>query len=374
MATYQRLFNRPTPAPSAWRPSCTHTESTLHQLSPYIGKLKSTIAHELISTFSKKGDIVADVFCGSGTIPYESVKLGRRTFAADASRYAITLTKGKLYPPRDNEEANSQIDSSFAAARLNAVSLAGVPRWVHDFYHPDTLREILGLIPVLVRRRQYFLLACLLGISHHQRPGFLSFPSSHLVPYLRTRKFPFSEYPEMYEYRSVKPRLRAKVDRALKRHVEHNKDLITAIRRSTVEHLTPPPLVHCYLTSPPYMNALDYGRDNRLRNWLLSQHTDEQIDTRLSGVTGFRRMISAYLRLVKKTLITGGHCVFVVGEKTKRDNAGFPSAVLSETVDQLAPELRLTEIIADYIPDIRRSRRNLKGVKMENILIYQNRA
>ena len=85
-------------------------------------------------------------------------------------------------------------------------------------------------------------------------------------------------------------------------------------------------------------------------------------------------MIRAYLRLVSKTLVAGGYCVFVVGEKTKRDNARFPSAVLSETVDQLAPELRLTEIITDCIPDVRRSRRNLDGVKMENILVYQNRA
>ena len=374
MTTYQRLFNRPTRAPTAWGPSCTYTESTLHQLSPYIGKLKSTIAHDLISTFSKKGDIVADVFCGSGTIPFESVKLGRRTFAADASRYAITLTKGKLYAPHDNEAANSQLNRSFATAKLSAVGLSNVPQWVQDFYHPDTLREILRLIPVLIRRKQYFLLACLLGISHHQRPGFLSFPSSHLVPYLRTRLFPFSKYPELYEYRNVKPRLRAKVNRALKRHIVHNRDLIVAVRRSTVEHLTPPPLVHCYLTSPPYMNALDYGRDNRLRNWLLTGYTDHQIDTRLSGVAGFRRMIRAYLRLVSKTLVAGGYCVFVVGEKTKRDNARFPSAVLSETVDQLAPELRLTEIITDCIPDVRRSRRNLDGVKMENILVYQNRA
>ena len=167
MTTYQRLFNRPTRAPTAWGPSCTYTESTLHQLSPYIGKLKSTIAHDLISTFSKKGDIVADVFCGSGTIPFESVKLGRRTFAADASRYAITLTKGKLYAPHDNEAANSQLNRSFATAKLSAVGLLNVPQWVQDFYHPDTLREILRLIPVLIRRKQYFLLACLLGISHH---------------------------------------------------------------------------------------------------------------------------------------------------------------------------------------------------------------
>ena len=111
------------------------------------------------------------------------------------------------------------------------------------------------------------------------------------------------------------------------------------------------------------MNALDYGRDNRLRNWLLNRHTERQIDTRLSGVAGFRKMIKEYLRLVRKTLVSGGYCVFIVGEKTKRDNARFPSAVLSETVEQNAPELRLTEIITDFIPDVRRSQPEPKGCK-----------
>ena len=38
------------------------------------------------------------------------------------------------------------------------------------------LRETLGWTYVLRRRRRWFLLASLLGILHHQRPGFLSFP------------------------------------------------------------------------------------------------------------------------------------------------------------------------------------------------------
>ena len=297
--------------------------------------------------------------------------MGRRSFAADASVYAITLTRGKLTAPTSLTAAYAALDSSILAARSRQVSSQQVPKWVRAFYHPDTLREMMQLLGVLRRRRNYFLLACLLGIAHHQRPGFLSFPSSHLVPYLRSNKFPRDDYPELYEYRSVEPRIRAKVARALRRNRPLDPRHIVGVRRSTVEFLTPPDSVHCFITSPPYMNALDYGRDNRLRNWLLSGGVEECIDNRLSGVKGFRRTMVSYARIISATLVRGGRCVFVVGEKTTRNGERFPSEVLSEILDECAPELKIKEIISDHIPDIRRSRRHLEGVKLERILVYE---
>ena len=358
-------------APPGWKDACTHSESTLHQLSPYIGKLKSTIAHDLIAEYSKKGDIVADVFCGSGTVPLECVQMGRRVFASDASLYAITLTKGKLAAPADLETAYSALDRAVKAARSYSVDLRRVPKWVRDFYHPKTLKETLSLLEILRKRREYFLLACLLGIAHHQRPGFLSYPSSHLVPYLRSKKFPRDVFPAMYEYRHVKPRIKAKVARALKRRTVFNKNLVIDVRRSTIERLALPPTVDCFITSPPYMNALDYGRDNRLRNWFLNRDFQEKMDVRLSRAEGFRHIMVAYTKSVSRRLTVGGYCVFVVGEKTERSGNQFPSEVVSAVIDEFAPTLKIQEIICDTIPDIRRSRRHLTGVKMEHILVYR---
>ena len=313
--TYESLISRPDFAPPAWEDACTHSESTLHQLSPYIGKLKSKIAHELVSEYSKKGDLVADVFCGSGTVPLECAQMGRRVFASDASLYAITLTKGKLAAPADLETAYSALNCAVKAARSFSVDLRRVPKWVRAFYHPKTLKEILSLLEILRSRREYFLLACLLGIAHHQRPGFLSYPSSHLVPYLRSKKFPQDDFPELYEYRRVAPRIKAKVARALKRRTVFKKDLIVDVRRSTIQHLTLPPTVDCFITSPPYMNALDYGRDNRLRNWFLNRDIEEKIDVLLSGAKGFRHIMVAYAKSIARRLTVGGYCVFIVGEK-----------------------------------------------------------
>jgi SAM-dependent methyltransferase len=191
MTHYDELMAMASPAPPHWAEPCTHQECSLHQLSPYIGKLKSSIAQDLILKYSKPGELVADMFCGSGTVPLEAARLGRRVFASDASIYAVTLTQGKLQAAMTSETALAELEDLLQCVdSLPVPDLRCVPRWVRAFFHPHTLKEALRFTEFLQRERKYFLLASMLGILHHQRPGCLSFPSSHLVPYLRSQKFP----------------------------------------------------------------------------------------------------------------------------------------------------------------------------------------
>ena len=178
------------PPPPRWKQPCANTECSLHQLAPYIGKIKSSIAADLVERYSRPGDLVVDPFAGAGTIPFEASIRGRRAFAADISPYASVLSRAKLSPPPSLEAALESAEQAlWKAARLPKSDLRTVPAWVRKFYHPDTLREILNFAAVCRRSHNEFLMACLLGILHHQRPGFLSYPSSHLVPYLRDRKY-----------------------------------------------------------------------------------------------------------------------------------------------------------------------------------------
>jgi hypothetical protein len=42
---YQQLLAVACSAPARWSEPCVHTECSLHQLSPYIGKLKSSMRY-----------------------------------------------------------------------------------------------------------------------------------------------------------------------------------------------------------------------------------------------------------------------------------------------------------------------------------------
>ena len=370
---YDELITNPKAAPAHWAPACTDRELTLHQLSPYIGKLKSVIARDLIERYTTPGQLIADPFCGSGTVPFEAACLGRRVFASDASSYAVTLTRAKLAPPASEESALRYVDRlARKIATPTDPDLRAVPKWVRRFFHPKTLAETISIARFLKSRSQYFYLAALLGILHHQRPGFLSYPSSALVPYLRTNKFPRDQYPEMYAYRPVIPRLRAKVSRAFKRPPDRSPShLVEGSRRAFAHNVTLPAAIDCIITSPPYMNALDYIRDNRLRLWLLGEPHSESQERTNSTLRGFRASMLALSSKIEHRTKKGAHCIFVVGEQVSRSRSYYPSRELAQAFLTNAPSFQLQEVMRDHIPDVRRSRRERTGVKVEHFLVFR---
>ncbi len=375
LTKYYKLLRKPKESPTQWQLPTTSTECTFHQLSPYIGKLKSAIAQDLILQYSRPGDLIADVFCGSGTIPLETARLGRRVYASDASPYAAVLTKGKLFAPDSVEDALAKAERLLrAASKLPGPDLRNIPKWVRSFFHPRTLKEAINFSAIAQRTQNYFLLSCLLGILHHQRPGFLSYPSSHLVPYLRDKKFPKKKYPELYAYRALRPRLIAKIIRAYKRPpLVSSREKVVHCGQSPVQDFHLPKGLDCLITSPPYMNALDYGRDNRLRLWFLNQTASVEVDRISGGFSGFQESITALACELQKKLRPGGHCIFIIGEKDTRRILGFPSEELTRLLGMYCPSLELHRIIADEIPDIRRARRWKSGIKKEHILVFRKK-
>src|ERR1044071_9269587 len=252
---------------SLWHGSFNGRESTLQQLSPYVGKLKSGMVRVLIQLYSKPGDTILDPFSGSGVVPLEAALARRVAWGNDLSPYAYVLTRGKLEAPASEQEALKSA-SEFAdemEARAPSIKLEEINEWVRSFFHPETMKEVMAAFQILKESEDYFLTACLLGILQHVRPGFLSYPASHLVPYLRINKFPPEQYKAMYEYRALRPRLLAKVKRAYRRamlpkcwdtrkfKVFKENSMSLPIKDRTVDTI---------ISSPPYFGALDYARDN----------------------------------------------------------------------------------------------------------------
>ncbi len=359
-------------APLWWKSPCAHEECSLHQLAPYIGKIKSTIAGDLVERYSKPGDLIVDPFAGAGTIPLEAAIRGRRVFASDISPYAYVLSKAKLSPPESLEDALRSAEKALLEAQaLAKPDLRTVPRWVRRFFHPRTLQDALRFSSVARRPGNEFLMACFLGILHHQRPGFLSYPSSHLVPYLRDKKYPAHKYPEMYAYRELECRLLAKVRRSFKRFSNPSRTDVSFHHRA-VAQVEFPKRFHALITSPPYMNALDYGRDNRLRLWFIDPDLTKPADTDIATRRkAFIEAITSLATKLDKSLATQGYCIFVVGEEVHRSFNAHPSEVVISILNQRARSLRLKSILTDDIPDVRRTRRECRGIKTEHFLIFQ---
>lgn len=357
-----------------WIGSAVHSEYTFHQLSPFIGKIKSTIARELILTYSEVNDYLYDPFSGSSTVPLEGWILGRNVFANDLSPYAYYLNLAKLNPYDSIETALSDIDEINKKVKSadSKKLYAECDSWVKEFYHPDTLAELLLWKEELINGKKYFLTACLMGILHHQRPGFLSYPSSHSVPYLRLNKYPQNEYPGMYEYRAVLPRLRSKLIRAYKRMPELDNTRERICSNQNAATFVPSSLMDAIITSPPYMKRLSYARDNRLRLWLLGFSDWQGLDKVISPKENdFFDLMRQCFQLWKTVLKINGYCILVVDDSyVKKHNDKLHNILIKIACE--SGSFSFVNFFLDEIPYDRRTRKNFKGSVNEVIIVLKN--
>lgn len=359
-----------------WAAGCSASETTLHQIAPYIGKMKSTMARALVREYSRPGDLVLEPFVGSGCIALECLVAGRGVIARDINPYAVLLTKAKFEPPATLEEALSRADHYLRKSETHREpAVIDIPDWVREFFHPQTLAELANLNLLLSLKREHFLQGCLLGILHHQRPGFLSYPASHLVPYLRTRKFPRSEYPAAYEYRAVEPRLQAKIRRVYRRFPTIDRNLHRECRLGDSSKLRlRAGSIGAVITSPPYMNALDYARDNRLRLWFLGVTQHRELDRRSDSRLGFIDLMERCLSTIRVALKQHGKCVLVLGEVSQASKVTDVARVVTDIAVKEVGGFSCDDIFEDCIPDIRRARREGQGTKREWIVVLSKTA
>jgi len=320
------LFENPETAhqldQALWYRSFERSRSNIHRLATYEHRLAPAVVQVLIDLYSKPGEVVLDPFSGSGTIAFEVAAADRLAWANDLNPYAYVLTRAKLEMPDSVRLALQQaialvdqVETLAPTGDLNQHSA-----WVQAFFHPDTLREIGIACELLKQQENFFLLACLLGILHHTRPGYLSYPTSQTAPYLRQASYPPEQYPELYEYRDVRSRLLTKI-RRLYQHAtfpqtwEQQRYQLWQMDAATL------PLadasVDAIITAPPYPGACGYVRDHRLRLHFLGHSQWQTLHESLIQSQDFRDRMGACLATLARVLKPGGYCVFAFGKPAR---------------------------------------------------------
>lgn len=88
---------------NTWDYQGEKTKSYTHGFHAYPAMFIPQVARRLIEKYSQKGDVICDIFCGSGTSLLEARLLGRNAFGIDLNPFAIFLAKAK------NTELNPKI-------------------------------------------------------------------------------------------------------------------------------------------------------------------------------------------------------------------------------------------------------------------------
>ena len=248
----------------------------LHSLCSYQGKLKPSIAHFLISWFTEPGWRVLDPLAGVGTIPLEARRLGRIGIANDLSPLAECVSRAKLerLVIEDVHSTVSGLEKAIASDRpLKGLEdqtdvTFGLNGAIKDYFHPETLRELLIAREYLLETQRQrpdaavaVVMSSLLHILHGNRPYAISRRSHPVTPLAPTGPF---------EYRPVIGRMRRRLARVLPllSELNHSQPPGTSTR-SDFRDLQLKEPVDAIVTSPPFARSLRFWTSNWMRLWLM---------------------------------------------------------------------------------------------------------
>ncbi len=243
-----------------------------HSLCSYQGKLKPAIAHFLVNTFTRPGQLVLDPMSGVGTIPFEARRLGRVGIGTDLSPIAMSVTEAKLrnLSVTGIEDSRRELAAEMDVADESVLDTTDIT-WglngdVNSYFNQRTLIELVASRNHFLTKRQkgmtpedHFLFAALLHILHGNRPYALSRRSHPITPLKPTGDF---------TYKAVLDALDARIGRvlpyflALQEESSEGRSELAAL-----EDLQLPNSADALITSPPFISSLRFWAANWMRLW-----------------------------------------------------------------------------------------------------------
>ena len=324
---------------------------SFHSIAPYIGRIKPSFAHWLIKLTTNPGDVVLDPFCGIGTVPLEADLLKRKAIGFDLNDYAITITKAK-FDRRSLENNLKWLDE--VKLEPQKIKLSTVSKYIKQFYHPKTLKEILSLKEKIIESKRHFLLGCLIGIVHGHRPQYLSAWTGYIIPFSPNTAA---------EYREVIPKLKAKITRMHSDSI--SKSVGSVIKKQDVKKISlPKNSVDIIITSPPYFDTIDYVTSNRLRLAILGISDDKSVDLKNKLIQKQKTYLDQMKIVGEKLhhiLKNNSYCIFVLGDVHKPNGSRNTALEVSEIYSTLG--YKTLKIIDDEIPRSTRTAHKWKGKK-----------
>ena len=296
----------------------------LHEVS-YRACFKPQVPRFFIERLSQPGDVIYDPFSGRGTTALEAALLGRRVIANDINPLSRILAEPRFHPP--------QIED--VAARLAEVPLdpgAQADIDLSMFYHSATLAEIVSLRNYLGARRErgeedaadrWIRMVATNRLTGHS-PGFFSvysFPPNQAVSAAAQSRIN-GKRQQTPDYRDVRKLILRKTVSLLKRISEQDRDRLRAAdaRFSECDARRTPAIadrsVQLSVTSPPFLDVVQYADDNWLRCWFNRidlDHVAAKV-TATPRVQEWTDLIGATMRELHRITRRGGHVAFEVGE------------------------------------------------------------
>jgi len=317
-------------------PSCLHGEyleqefwtakqrqsHSLHEIS-YRACFKAELPRFFIEKYSSIGDTVYDPFSGRGTTGIEALLLNRKAIFNDINPLSQILSESRTYIAQAQEVLD----------RLSFILSTTIPEKpdidLSMFFHHDTLNEILQVKTYLMQKQnldyidKWIRLLVLTRLTGHSC-GFLSnytLPPNQSVSPARQIKIN-EKYGNKSTYRSLieccikkyKSLTRSFTDDDIFNYNKNAKSSSFYCNDASKTHKIIPDSVDLIITSPPFLDIVNYKQDNWMRCWFCGIESDKLNISIIKNIQDWTFKMQNVIQELHRVLKKQGFIVFEVGE------------------------------------------------------------
>jgi hypothetical protein len=289
----------------------------LHEVS-YRACFKPQLPEFFIARLTRRGDTVYDPFAGRGTTPLQAALMGCRPVGNDINPLSEMLVRPRLEP----------ISLHAVAKRLQAIDggeIASDDDELSVFFHPRTLGRIRAIQDWLMARA---VRGDLDGVDRWIRMVALNRLTGHSPGFFSVYTLPPNQATSIAAQRKIN-------DRRGQSPPERDVDAIILKKsRGLIADGFPPPhppallltgpadatpliadgSVDLVITSPPFLDIVDYEGDNWLRCWFAGIDPGAVRIDRHRTVAGWETFVRAAFTELARVTRPGGTVAFEVGE------------------------------------------------------------
>ena len=298
--------------------------SSLHEVS-YRACFKPQLPRFFIERLTRPGEVVYDPFMGRGTTLIEAALLGRTPYGGDINPLSQIFTQPRLNPPR-----LSEIEARLK--KINFVAADECPEKLLTFFHPETLREICALREYLLGKKSrgtldqiddWIWMVATNRLTGHS-PGFFSvytLPPNQAVSLasqikINAKRGQIPERRQVPDLILRKSRqLLSDLDETSRHQLSVSAEDAFLVTGSADETPTiPSNSVALVVTSPPFLDVVDYEKDNWLRAWFCGIEISKLSIWQIKSLREWEAAMLKTLSEVHRVLQPGGWVAFEVGE------------------------------------------------------------
>lgn len=244
------------------------TKTYTHGIHTYPAMFIPQVARRLLETYSKEGDSICDIFCGSGTALVESRLLKRNAYGIELNPLAVFLAKAKTTPinPQKLTKAYFTVLDRVEKIKNSEVS---EPQFHNiDFWFKENVIEKLARLKKAIQEIDDVLFRNFLMVAFSETVRYSSNTKTGEFKLVRTKGEKLAKHdPDVFGI--FRKKAEANIAGMSEFYKDAQKSSWTKILYgdSSKDNNIAPSSVDCIITSPPYGDSrttVAYGQFSRL--------------------------------------------------------------------------------------------------------------